>query len=236
MVQVQRLKGRPRFEPEALAALNRFRPHIARAAMLAARWRLERLRTVTQALALLGLPAVVLDLNGKAVAANDLIQDLKALITWRAADEVGFVDQAATAKLGRVLGEARHMGGRPKGTFPVIARDGARAIAHILPITLSARDLFEGGFTLLVVTPVEGAELVEATIIQGLFDLTPAEAAVARAVGEGLATAQIAVRQGVSVETIRTHVAAVFAKTGIHRRSDLVALLGGLQRIRPPAR
>ena len=66
-----------------------------------------------------------------------------------------------------------------------------------------------------------------ATVLQGLFDLTPAEAKVAKAIAHGDTSAAIAAASGASLATIRNQVAAVLAKTGLSRQADLVGLLAG---------
>jgi DNA-binding NarL/FixJ family response regulator len=55
--------------------------------------------------------------------------------------------------------------------------------------------------------------------------LTPREAAVARLVADGLADREIAERLGISVRTVESHVARVYAKTGIHDRVELAEAL-----------
>lgn len=60
------------------------------------------------------------------------------------------------------------------------------------------------------------------------FDLTPAEARVAVALARGESVAEIAVEHTVSVQTIRTQVKSVLAKTGTDRQAELVGLLSTL--------
>jgi DNA-binding CsgD family transcriptional regulator len=83
----------------------------------------------------------------------------------------------------------------------------------------------------LALTAVATPAAPDAALIQGLFDLTAAEARVASGVAEGLAIEQIAARHGVAVATIRTQVKAIFAKTGSNRQSQLAALLASQPRI-----
>jgi DNA-binding CsgD family transcriptional regulator len=64
--------------------------------------------------------------------------------------------------------------------------------------------------------------------VQSLFDLTPAEARVARDLAEGKTVANIAEASGASQNTVRTHVRGVLEKTGCNRQTDVVALLAGL--------
>jgi DNA-binding CsgD family transcriptional regulator len=58
-----------------------------------------------------------------------------------------------------------------------------------------------------------------------LFDLTPAEARVARSLASGETVGAIASARGVSQNTIRAHVRGVLEKTGCNRQVDIVALL-----------
>src|SRR5579872_1779468 len=76
VVQVVRRVGLPGFARAELDLLDSLRPHLARAGFLAARWRLERVRAAAEALDLIGLPAAILDVNGRVLAANSLIEEL----------------------------------------------------------------------------------------------------------------------------------------------------------------
>ena len=69
----------------------------------------------------------------------------------------------------------------------------------------------------------------DAELIAGLFDLTPAEARVARGVAEGLTLDAIGNKASISRETVRSQLKAVLAKTGVNRQADLAALLAGLR-------
>jgi DNA-binding CsgD family transcriptional regulator len=57
------------------------------------------------------------------------------------------------------------------------------------------------------------------------YRLTPTEARLAAHIGAGGVVADYAVLHGVAEGTVRTHLKAVFAKTGAHRQSDLVRLV-----------
>ena len=96
-----------------------------------------------------------------------------------------------------------------------------------MPIRGAANDIFAGATAVLVATPVVPQAVPGATVLQGLFDLTPAEARVAGAIGRGEVPADIAAAARLSVVTVRNQVAAVLAKTGLSRQADLVGLLAG---------
>ena len=62
-------------------------------------------------------------------------------------------------------------------------------------------------------------------LLASLFDLTPTEAQVARALLSGKRTAHVARDLGVSQTTVAFHLRNLFEKTGTNRQADLVALL-----------
>lgn len=57
------------------------------------------------------------------------------------------------------------------------------------------------------------------------FGLTPMEAAVARALADGLTYQQIADRFGISYHTVHSHVKAIHDKTGVPSNVRLLALI-----------
>lgn len=76
------------------------------------------------------------------------------------------------------------------------------------------------------------------TLVAEAFELTPAEARVAAQLARGLSAVEIAAGRGVSMQTVRAQIRAVFEKTGINRQSDLVRLLvemPNVDRIAEPA-
>ena len=231
IVQINRLIGRPQFAPEEIARLDTLRPHLARAGLLAARWRLERLRAAAEALAMIGLPAAILDARGKVLAANSLIEALDLHLLWLPKDRIALIDPAANTLLRGAVAEINDPAAASVRSFPSKGAADAPVVVHLIPATGEARDLFEGGFGVLAITPVAAPSAPDIALIQGLFDLTAAEARVASGVAEGLALEEIADRHGVTVGTVRTQVKAVFAKTGSNRQAQLAALLAAQPRI-----
>jgi DNA-binding CsgD family transcriptional regulator len=205
--------------------LDELRPHLARSALLSARLQLERARIASETLAALGLPALVLDERGKILAANSLIEALTDYVQWRAQDRVSLKDKAADQLLRDAVAAIDVAGGTVR-SFPV--RDtGAEAmmVAHVVPIRLSARDIFVRCAAALVLTPVTLPQAPPVELVQSLFDLTPAEARVARSLAAGKTVDDIASDGGISTNTIRTQVRGVLEKTGCNRQADVVALL-----------
>ncbi|QOZ42697.1 LuxR family transcriptional regulator [Bradyrhizobium sp. CCBAU 53340] len=228
---MERLAGRPAFSRQDLDFLDRFRPHLARAALLSTRWRLARMRAATEALALVGLPALAIAGSGRVVAANALIEGMTDVLRWLPKDRLAIRDGAADALLRTGLAQL----GSPEA--PVCsfaarrASDQDRVVFHLVSMPGEARDLFNGAVGLLIVTPVTASQAPSLALIRGLFDLTPSEARVARGIAQGQTIGDIAAHHGLSRETIRTQIKAVLAKTGTRNQKSAAALFGAIPRL-----
>ncbi len=213
--------------------LDELRPHLARSALMSARLQLERARIASETLAVIGLPALVLNEQGKVLAANNLIEALTSYIHWRAQDRVSLKDRAADNLLRDAIAAIDLAGGVGVRSFPVRDADTqAMMVAHVVPIRLSARDIFVRCAAVLVLTPVTLPQAPPVELVQSLFDLTPAEARVARGLASGKTVEDIATDGGTSRNTIRTHVRGVLEKTGCNRQVDIVALLTAISSTR----
>jgi DNA-binding NarL/FixJ family response regulator len=221
-------------EPRHIQALDELRPHIARSALMSARLQLERARAASATLAAIGLAALVLDETGKVLAANTLIETLDGYIRWRAHDRVALCDKSADELLRGAIAAIAHGGEESVRSFPV--RNGVAEeamVVHVIPIRLAARDIFVRCAAALVLTPVTLPQAPPVELVRSLFDLTPAEARVARGLACGKTVEDIAADSGVSENTIRSHVRGVLEKTGRSRQTEVVALLNGIFSTRP---
>jgi DNA-binding CsgD family transcriptional regulator len=66
------------------------------------------------------------------------------------------------------------------------------------------------------------------SVIASLFDLTPAEARIMLFVGNGACVKVAANTIGLSVHTVKSHLANIYAKTGVFRQPELVKLLSNI--------
>lgn len=216
--------GRP-----LLRRLDRLRPHLARAAFLSARLQLERARAGVEALGLVGLPAALLALRGAPLAANRLFEELMPHVAIERRERLALADPLADALFAEGLAKLTAAGGHGAvRSIPIRARsERPPMIVHLIPVRGAAHDVFSGASGIILVTPVLPQAVPNAEVLQGLFDLTPAEARVARGIGEGRTVDAIAEGFGLSRETVRSQLKAVLGKTGLGRQVDLAALLAG---------
>lgn len=224
--------GRLPFDRDAITPLDHYRPHLARAALLSHRLGLRTAQAMSRAMELIGLPAAVLSPGGRVLAANPLLEALSPRIRIRSFDRIGLASPAADQMLATALAT---IGRNDRAAVQSIAvsaiEDGPALVVHVVPVRRSALDIFTSAAALLIVTPVTMPDAPMVDVLVALFDLTPAEARVARGIATGDSVAAIASRYGLRRETVRTQLKAVMSKTGTTRQSQLALLLSGRQAI-----
>lgn len=231
-IMARPIGGSP-FDRATINELDQVRPHLARSTLLAARLLLQQARVASETLSALGIPALVLNDQGKVLAANSLIEALADYVQWRAYDRVSLMDKAGE-RLFRDAIASINLSDQTVRSFPVRDAHGSAAmVAHVIPIRLSARDIFVRCATALILTPVTLPEAPPVELVQSLFDLTPTEAQVARCLASGETVNDLASRRGLSQSTVKTHVRRILEKTGCNRQTDVVALLTAISATRP---
>lgn len=211
-----------------LRRLDPYRPHLARSALLATRLGLERARAAVNALAALGLPAAALRGKGRVVVANGAFEAFMPSVFADRSSRLTITDMAADKLLEEALDRlAADL--QPGQSIPISSRDDRPAmILHVLPVKGAAHDVFAQAASIAILTPVSAPAAPPDALLNGLFDLTPAEARVARALVEGGTINGFALDAGLSRDTVRGHVKSVLGKTGTRRQAELVGLLGSL--------
>jgi DNA-binding CsgD family transcriptional regulator len=128
----------------------------------------------------------------------------------------GFIySVAARVALSRARGTEPPPGARAR----LQAADGRWTVVRVAPLVGAA-----GGY----VITLEAARSQDlAPLLMRAWSLTAREREVAQLVIDGLTSEDIAQALFISVHTARDHVKAIFAKTGVSRRQDLVAALTG---------
>lgn len=219
------------FETADVDRLNALRPHLARAATMSSRMEFARINAAIQALELTGLPAAVIGAGGRVLAANNLLQAFAPQIVVAAYDRILFAFAGAKTKFEAALSQ-QTAGVSGSCSFPLPRTEKqAPAVVHLVPILGQARDIFVHAAFFLIVTPVDRTRVPSAETIQGLFDLSPAEARVARSLSVGNDLTGTADDFSVSVETVRSHVKSILRKCGMSRQADFVAAVASIHPI-----
>ncbi len=223
------LDGFPSFAAAeaALPFLDTLRPHLARAMSLTSLLLLQRAQLTVEALAFAGIAAAIVSREGRLKAANTPFEMRLADRCDRSRHRLrftdAFLDRQFTAGLAR-SDDANLLRSIATRAGP----DAIPLVIHMLPLRGAARAVADSDGVLLIVADGSNALLPGADLLRILFDLTPAEARVARMVAEGATPAAAATQLGISINTVRVHLRAIFAKTGTARQADLAALFGRL--------
>jgi len=213
---------------DVVSFLDDLRPHLARASLTASRLGFEHARAQADALQAIGLPGAVLRERGRLLAANGLFEALMPSLFHDRAERLTLTDAAADELFLAAVGTPLLGNNRVVESVAIAAAmDRVPMVLHVIPVRGLARDIFTRATFMLVVTPVDRGAVPSAEVLQGLFDLTPAEAQVARGVAQAESIDALAATIGVARETVRSQLKAVLSKTGLSRQQELVSLLAG---------
>jgi DNA-binding CsgD family transcriptional regulator/PAS domain-containing protein len=214
-------------------------PDLVRA--VTAEARLSAARQGPEEAARRGLEAMVdgvalFDATRRLVFANGALRRMAALNDGLrlGADGLDFDDPAQRLSWSRALTAALaaaegRLGLLESAGTLAIARPSARApfLLRALPVLPGE---FAGGFRGAMLQIADGARRnrPSGSLLGRMFSLTPAEANLAGALAAGRSMKEHAARRGVSLETARSHMAAIRRKTGCRSQADLAALLARL--------
>lgn len=176
----------------------------------------------------LGLALVVLDRNRRIVSSNALAETLLAQAEGlrRRGDELAFSDGAHQKLLADLLaGDTAQ--GASLTRFRVARPAQGDVVVTARPLDLSAIHAGAGALALFLARPGPEAH-TDPQVLRDLLGLTMAEARLAAVLGEGLSLVEAAQRLGIAHNTAKVQLRAVFAKTGVRRQAQLVALMGSL--------
>lgn len=239
---VSRCAGRGPFEAARRMLLQRLRDHLVRALGLHLRLRgLAGLSGLASGvIGRLQKPALVIDGQRRPGLVNPLAQQLLShddgpLLLRRGRLHARRSD--LDEQLGYALEQIARAGQGPSAAcfLPLAGPDRLRW--HGLSLTaleggcMAAEGMGHapaGSPLLLTLHPCSLAAAPDESLLQSAFLLTRAEAVVARHLYEGLEPARIAATVGVSVTTVRSHMARAFYKMQADRQSTVVRMIADL--------
>jgi DNA-binding CsgD family transcriptional regulator len=210
-------------------------PHLGRAIRIGQTIGLERRAAANLADALDGLSSAMflVDAVGHVVHANaaghsllskdDVLSVAGGRLRARDAESSSLLKDAFSAA---GAGDAvAHTGG---SSLPLVARDGDDYVARVLPLSARARRQAgkeSGAVAAVFVCRAAPPEPAPSELIARRYRLTPMELRVLTAIVDIRGVANVADALGISSETVKTHLAHVYEKTGVNRQADLVKLV-----------
>jgi DNA-binding CsgD family transcriptional regulator len=234
MMIFRREGGRP-LDDSDLDLLDQLVPHLRRVYALHCRLveAQHQERALREVLDRLPSGVMLLDKDGRVVLSNrsaDLIVALDDGIRLESGrprlsdpqQDRGFqqllVDSAQTrAERGRSYGK----------TLSVVRPSGRRSFASMIGPLLApppGTNLREAAAILFITDP-DGSQISTTEVLQGLYELTPAEAELLRLLAEGRSLEEVARQRGITMNTARGQLKQVFAKTDTRRQGELVRLV-----------
>ncbi|MGH0214425.1 helix-turn-helix transcriptional regulator [Sinorhizobium meliloti] len=90
-------------------------------------------------------------------------------------------------------------------------------------------DVFAHSVGVCLIEDLNSRAKTNASVISEVLGLTQAEAALAMKLTEGFSLREAATTRSISYETARTHLRAIFDKTGVRRQSELIILVSRLK-------
>jgi len=139
------------------------------------------------------------------------------------------------AAIAAAAATSRGEGTASGGALRLRRSDGGLLEVRVVPAGSGWRR--PGGAAALFVRAPEAVPRLDGATLRALYGLTATETRVAVLLAAGHTLAEAAERLGIKTTTARTHLRAVFEKTGARRQAELVGLLtGGLAGLAGPPR
>lgn len=208
-------------------------PHLRRAAMIGDLLDHERVQTATfrDALERLQTPVILVNSASLVLYANAPAHGL-----FEAGGNIKLVNGcftptneslmlAMSSALLRAAGSDSDLGGRGIG-IPLSLPGQPIAVAYVLPLkNTEIRSAFKTATAAIFISTSAASVPPHQQVLATLYELTPAEARVMSMMGGGLAAGLVAAQLSVTENTVKTHLARVYSKTGVARQSELVKLV-----------
>ncbi|MGX5832142.1 helix-turn-helix transcriptional regulator [Mesorhizobium sp. 43Arga] len=152
------------------------------------------------------------------------------------AGKIGARHPDATIELLRAieLSHGNEIGIGRKGIGVPLVHDGSTvATAHVLPLARGARTRLVAEATAAVfIVATDAPSRAEMGTVARMFRLTPAETRMLEHLSAGESLPNAADSLGISITTAKTHRSRIFAKMGVARHAELMAVV---QRLVPPS-
>lgn len=212
----------------ACHALDELRPHLARALVLSQEVEVLQARTVLESFEVMGLAVALLASDGGLIDTNTRFREQSEPVLRRAGRMIEARGLRARGALDLAV---RRCCAEGQGDSIALHDHEGRpgAVLHLVPYAVNPRGISSSVAAFALLAEAKNDALPRSDIIAALFDLTPAEARVARALARGKSLGDIALELRISVETVRTHLKRAFAKAGVTRQSELVAVMARFQ-------
>ncbi|RFB68762.1 MULTISPECIES: helix-turn-helix transcriptional regulator [unclassified Herbaspirillum] len=224
--------GAEEYAETEYAFLRSLSPHLIRSATLRARMQtLERQQSASESV-VAHLPYGTLWINaaGRIVSLNPQATAILAAGDGLSVrnDKLAVSEPADAERLQYALRMATAMEPRQGQWFAIARRkQSTPLLVSVIPATIPAAldPLCGGPFALLILQDMARQRVSRSAQLQVIYRLTPAETRLAEALLENDTIESYALKNDISRNTVRTHLASLFAKTGAKRQAELIRTL-----------
>ncbi|HEV2568467.1 helix-turn-helix transcriptional regulator [Sphingomonas sp.] len=220
-------RGQDAFETSERENFEALVPHLIRAVAIQRKLQIAGLRS-RSGLSRADAELAIVDRGARILDASEtVLQRLSALSLLSADRGLGKVVTVDGVLEELVQGAVRHMSG---GHVDVRSAGGGTVRITVVPCRESeACDMrslsVDRPAALLWISVPEELDRTRRELLAKTYGLTPTEALVAVEAAKGDSRAAMAARLGVRETTVRAHLTAIFGKTGVRRRAELVRLV-----------
>ena len=229
--------GDPPFDDDDVESLKLLAPHIRRAYTIGNLIGKQKSQIAALAETFDGLSAAVF-LLGEGMRVVYLNERARALLAR--GEPLAVVNDALRTVDGdmrvgfheafRLATQSQGFSGPEGASFVLNAKSESACAAHFMPLTADRGPKVGGSATALAAVFVVKAGLETRSpieLISRAFGLTPREMSVLVAIVELGGAPEVAAQLGLTANTVRSHLKAIFEKTGVTRQAGLVKLVAG---------
>lgn len=230
-LSLKRLRKAGPYQRSDAAMLDVVAPDLLVAARLAKYTLDAEARGMTRLLERRGTPVFELDSWGRVLSRRHAAEVEHACPLLVIGRRLAASDPRAQPALDRAIARVAAAPGAT-ALVPLTGPQSRRSFLQVLPVPGRARDIFLSAAWLAVLIDGDATQpgvWLEAGTVASALALTDREAAVTFLIAEGATLPDVGRRLGMQIGTVRAHLRSVFAKTGMSRQADLVALLGRLR-------
>jgi DNA-binding CsgD family transcriptional regulator len=231
-ISLQRTTTADPFSPQDKRKLAGLSQQLSAAAAVARALGLAAGNGALEAFEFSGTASVLLNARGEVVLTNPAAERLLGKGVRIVGKRLVANDSGATATLDRALNRLLWNPAGAALTAPIaLPREtGSPLLVYALKLSTWAANPFAPGRTIVVLVDPDDRHRPPAHALQASFGLTPAEARLASRLASGEGLDRIADELAIAKETARHHLKSIFAKTGVGRQAELVALFASLLR------
>jgi DNA-binding CsgD family transcriptional regulator len=242
-IAIYQREGAREINADDLALLDSLAPHLVRAYTIhcqLARVRQER-KALTEVIDRLPLGVIFFDAEKRAILMNRSVEEILALDDgFRLERDRPVLGNARENRvlqtcLGAAVKAQARRGSSAGDVLSVTRPSGRRSFPLMVGPLLAAHpdSSIDDAKAILFIADPEGGRIGTTEVLETLYQLTRAEAELVRLIAEGRSLEEVAAERGVTMNTVRSQLKQVFAKTDTSRQGELVHLvLTGIAAIR----